>query len=249
MAVYPLCANCGFLHEVGEPCRGIRDRGTIERRHSGSGEATVATWQERRSPARVATFQSDFVVPALQSGYTGAICALVAAFVYTVFWRMMAGESPPLMDAVYVGMAIGLMGAAVFWFKVVANTIDSLWDVEVIEQPLPGSERAERVETVTRRVRLDVEDGNHIDFIEFDFDPDKLIEVARLLQLPEKTYSHRSLVGRGKPLSRDDYEVLTEKLLAHAYLEWKNEDAPQQGVELTGRGRSLFVRLSRKESR
>ena len=67
--------------------------------------------------------------------------------------------------------------------------------------------------------------------------------------LAGRSFSEGEWTGSGGPYSRADFRQLRGDLLARGLLEWRNDSAPSQGVELTAPGRAVFRRLAEDNAR
>lgn len=74
----------------------------------------------------------------------------------------------------------------------------------------------------------------------------QLTEVAKLLQR-DPTFSAARLAGKGKPLSRAEWEHLREAWIERGLVVWVHDRARSQGAVLTPAGRGLVKKLAEGE--
>lgn len=227
----------------------VWDSGEINRYHAGSvGAVPIGRWEERREPARPASFTADVAVPAVQAGFTGLLVALAAGGVYATIWKyLLTGSWPRFGDTLAVGGALGLLAVLLLWLSLLTEHRRSLWSVVTSEFPFPTNEEPRREEPEPRSepvsVRLEVNEGRTMRFAHFPITEDKLLAVGRLLN-GGSSFSMSALSGSDKPLSRSEFVTLRDWLEANDYLEWINPDTRAQGIRLTARGKALVRALA-----
>jgi len=88
-------------------------------------------------------------------------------------------------------------------------------------------------------VAVTMDNGKTGEFLDVPISLAKAKKVAEVA-LGTGTFSHATLAGRHKPLSRAEYEALAAYLQARGYLRWRSSRSPNQGVILTAKGQALF---------
>lgn len=93
-------------------------------------------------------------------------------------------------------------------------------------------------------VRLEVKTDNGWKFAELEgVDLVDLQDLARGV-LAGQTFSESSWTGSGRPFSRAQFRRIRDTFVARNWLEWKNADAPAQGLQLTPQGKAVCRYLS-----
>lgn len=133
-----------------------------------------------------------------------------------------------------------LTGAAYGWF-VSVSLFNSLLRVEerIEAEPEPKPESAP-----VRRVKLEVkENGSHEVRQTLPLDDTTLATVARAVQ-NGRAFTVGSMTGRGRPLSRSQFDALRDWMLASDYLRWADASNRQRGTEFTSKGTALIRALA-----
>jgi len=141
-----------------------------------------------------------------------------------------------------VKVALGSSGVCVLlvWGALLLRVGDLLTTVETVEPWV--QQEPERVAPV---VSVEVSD---LDRGRWRF-ADLPVDVDRLRQLASGVLSGRSLseadwTGKGALFSRSEFRTLRGALLEREFCQWRNDDAPQQGLELTPVGTRVFGALA-----
>ena len=61
--------------------------------------------------------------------------------------------------------------------------------------------------------------------------------------LAGRGFTEAAWTGRGRPYTKTEFHELRDKLLEQGFLQWRNERARAQGVELTQDGEDAFEQL------
>lgn len=93
------------------------------------------------------------------------------------------------------------------------------------------------------RVILTSEDHQHSQYLDLPLSTQQITVVAALLA-SGRPFALASFAGQGKPLSRAEFESLRDYFFEHGLARWRNDRAPNQGIELTPPGRALMRRFS-----
>jgi len=76
----------------------------------------------------------------------------------------------------------------------------------------------------------------------------KLIEVASRVIMSSTPFSQATMTGKGRPLSRNEFNDLRDLFVARGVAVWRDENHPQRGIRFTPYGMSVMRRLLEKES-
>jgi len=208
----------------------------VERFHSGAGMAVPrATVEEFLTPAREATVSADVVVPFLQSLVTGLMAVIVAGGV------VLGLKLPVQFAAVAGGLALCMT-----WLYLLADHRKSLWsheryerDLEQPAAPAPADDRSKEV-----KVKLEVnESTGRIRYGHLPIDHERLSAMARAIN-NGRSFSVSAWSGRGKLLSRSEFETLRNWLLESNYARWRDDHNRNLGVEFTSRGAAFWRGLA-----
>lgn len=85
-------------------------------------------------------------------------------------------------------------------------------------------------------------------YVDLEVQQVKLILLAREMD-SGKAFTLASFGGRGKLLSRSEYEMFRDRLVEGHILAWRNPGAHTQGVDVTYPGRAFFKHYARKETK
>jgi len=93
----------------------------------------------------------------------------------------------------------------------------------------------------TTRIILTSADQNHSQYLTgFPVGNAQLRKVAQEL-VSGAPFAMTALTGKGKPLSRGQFEAMRDYCLERGLMRWVNEDAPAQGITLTPAGSDLMA--------
>lgn len=203
----------------------------VQRRAVGLGAAPADTLEyHREAPAQKPTGK-HFLVPFAQA----LVCGLAALLLATpvAIW-----QGWPAWSVLIAGMA-GFVYAWLALMKYFNSLLRITEHVIPDKQPAPA-----QPEVKTRRVRLEIqEDNQHETRVELPIDADKLATVAKAC-LNGRPFSVANMAGRGKPLTRAEYETLRDWLLSCDYLRWVDDSNRQAGVIFTKKGEALLRALA-----
>jgi len=145
------------------------------------------------------------------------------------------------------GVAAGVVLAAV-WFWRLKNWESLLWATERITgvdinrdgeigEPGPGR----------RTVQLEISSPDEPGSIRYLNIPDplfaKLPEVAHRVIMSRTPFSQAAMTGKGRPLSRNEFNDLRDLFVARGVATWRDGEHPQRGIEFTPFGLSLMRKL------
>jgi len=141
-----------------------------------------------------------------------------------------------------VKVALGTSGACVLlvWGALLLRVDRLLTTTEVVE-PWERDE-AGRVATVVSVEVSDLDRGRWR-FADLPVDADRLGQLASGV-LSGRSLSEADWTGRGALFSRSEFRTLRGALLERDFVSWRNDDAPQQGLELTALGQRVFGALA-----
>jgi len=158
----------------------------------------------------------------------------------------------PLLIALITGLLVGVLALAVGYLMrwerflelaAISGLIISLltWRAVLrLSGALPEADLSDVGNPTPERVRLqlDHQDGRGADWLDLPIDTNRMIAISERV-LDGGSFSHASLAGQGKPLSRNEYEVLRDVFLSRGLVRWINPGAHAQGLRLTGKGRAV----------
>lgn len=166
------------------------------------------------------------------AGISGLFLGLAALALGLVFpWKhpwAIAGVTFALVGA---GAWLGLLA----WWRSVVERIHK------IERPVPSAEPYQFTTRLTVVTGVNNSEGVYLDI---PVDRERLFEVAAKLAAGCE-FSHASLAGRYRPLSRSEYEALRDALLARGLVRWKDARSHNLGLELSRAGAAAMRQLVR----
>lgn len=109
------------------------------------------------------------------------------------------------------------------------------------DQVIPAEYPAEVV-----RVQVEQNAGHWVDYLDIPLDREKLVSVSKAIA-GGAGFSLSALGGKGKSLTRSEFESLREYLVSHGLAFWTRPGSHTRGSELTAAGRALFRRLAADE--
>lgn len=140
-----------------------------------------------------------------------------------------------------VRVALGVAGVVILAVLVVFifRVWQAWFQTETVRPARPD------VRQVRDRVEVEVSrpDENRMQFLDFPGNADQLGALASGV-LAGRSFSEGEWTGAGGLYSRSEFRDLRGQLLARGLLEWRNDNAPAQGVILTTPGRAVFRRLA-----
>lgn len=163
------------------------------------------------------------LVLALAALITGLFLGIAAlALAYLFDWRKPWAYA---MLALVLGGAITWLSLLRWWQQLV-NALHGI-------QPQPVSTEPLRLEILAR-------DDPYFqgDYLDLPISYDQLIDLADLLT-SGGSFSHASLAGPGKLLSRTDYERLRDLWISRGLVRWASPRTHFQGLQLTAKGRAV----------
>jgi len=171
------------------------------------------------------TPMAGVVLPVLQAGITALGVGMLAG---SVAW--IRGSNNPI--------GISFISAAAVFLLVWFLSLDS-WRGLVRNDPLPTYQAINnRADTV--RVELIKDNGHWGDWLDLPIDQARMIEMAKAVINDNKEFSLASFGGRGKLLSRNQFELLRDDMIALGLARWVSKHTHNRGCELTGSGRAIF---------
>jgi len=205
----------------------------IRRFHAGAELAAPhAAVEEFLTPARSASIASDVVVPFLQALVTAIVTGLVSLF------PVIALDLPLLTSLLAGALAMGMT-----WLYLLGEHRRSLWQHERFEhEPEPPVVQPQQPPEIG--VKLAVDEGpGHMRFGHLPIDHATLVTLAKALE-GGRAFSVAGLTGRGKLLSRGEFETLRSWLLDSDYAHWKDSENRNLGIEFTNRGAAFWRALA-----
>lgn len=183
------------------------------------------------------SLRSGVVVPGLQAVITG------------VFFAGVVGGAVLLSGYGKLGtyLLLGGFGCAftawIFlihhWLKVIEHREGIEPEPEPVELVEPGEEPSSvRIELIQNS------DGAwRGSFVNLPVSPEKLRLVASALS-QGGSLSENSWCGSGRPFTKRQYHALRQELIERGWLQWRNPNAPAQGLEPSLVGRRVFSYLT-----
>lgn len=219
-----ICPNCGQPVTRRQPT----NQYSVTRAQWGNAPDVDFSLAEYLTPARAAGVGSDVAVPLLQSAVSGVVTGLLSA--WPVFYFGWPWFIPFLVTvAVFAGA----------WFKLLADHRKSLWNSERIE----GQPQTQAPEISQYSVRLEVNDDGNLKYVDFPIDIDSLQTMARAI-VNGRSFSIGEWTGKGRLLTRTQFETLRTWLFNNDYADWTNETNHAQGVTFNSKGNAFWRGLA-----
>jgi len=140
---------------------------------------------------------------------------------------------------VAVPCAVAGVAVLVSWWMLMAR-IDAMLTIRETVEPVDASLPAVR-DTVS--IEVSQPERGRLAYLELPGGEAALSELARGLMVG-RTFAESEWTGAGRPYSRATFRELRGELLERGLLEWRNSEAPAQGVQLTRVGRAVFSRIA-----
>ncbi len=208
-----------------KPKRKPTNEYTVRRNHFGSAATDDYNLAEYLRPARAAGVGSDVAVPLLQAFVSGVVVGLLAIWPTTAFFW-----------AWYIPAIVGGLAFAAAWFALLKSHRASLWDSEKYFHDVP--QQPQQPQQMHVKLQID-EDGQHTKFVDLPLDPAQLKTIAAAT-INGRSFSLASWAGRGKLLSRSQFETLRDWLLDNDYGLWADENNHAAGFLFTNKGRAFW---------
>jgi hypothetical protein len=180
---------------------------------------------------------SGFVVPIAQATTTGSLAG-GAAWAAAVTWRW----SEPIAWAVIVFAVVTFIAWAVYrgeWRRAVDVVLGVIPPID------PAPAEVYQQEVVKIQVISQDPGGAFAAGIWADLPLTlELATQAARRVVATGAFSHASLAGPGRPLTRSQFETLRDEFIARGLAVWNNPGAHSQGVTLTAAGRATIKRLA-----
>ena len=185
--------------------------------------------------------QADVIVPALQAIITGAFVSLVVG---TVAGALVAwgGRSWGAGQIVAAAFTAGFIAVAVAWFNLMGDRRPAL-----PAMPEQATVTFDQVAPPEHAIKLVVEEERSMHLGHLPVDVETLRMVARSI-LAGQSFAVGTQTGRGRPLTRSQFETLRGWLLKHGYISWVDANSRQLGMEWTARGKALLRGLAEREN-
>lgn len=206
----------------------------------------MQTWQNNQPPEEIRPTTSFYrpdplrdgvAVPGLQAGITGGVCGLAALAVCAWFELPAWGIAGTVAAVATAGAWLSYRNR---WQWMLERITGADLNMDgFIGQPLP---QQPTLPPPNIRVELASNNGNSVDYIDLPF-ADRLPQLAAGLQ-QGRTFALSTWTGNGALFSRAEFEELRGELFKRGLAEWKNPEAPAQGIKLTAAGRAVFRHLS-----
>jgi hypothetical protein len=182
------------------------------------------------------TIEAAFLLPAAQA-VTSGVLAAGSAWTAAIVWNW----SHPVETAVLVFMGVTFLSWLVFrsqWRR----SLDVILGVILPEEPA-----APEIYQAVTRVQVVSTDhtGAFIKAVncEFSLEEDLLQQAAKRVQ-DTGSFSHASLSGPGKPLTRNEFEAMRDEFISRGLAYWAHPRSHNRGVALTVAGKRTIARLA-----
>lgn len=180
-------------------------------------------------PARAAGVGSDVLVPLFQAMVSGLLIGGLSLWpVIRFYW------------AWYIPLIIGGGAFSVAWFLLLQSHRASLWDKERYTNTAAGP--AADPEQIRVKLRIE-ESPDHYKFVDLPLAPDQLRTIAKAT-VNGRSFSLASWAGRGKLLTRSQFETVRDWLIANDYALWADPSNHNQGVNFTNKGSAFWRGLA-----
>lgn len=175
------------------------------------------------------TMSAAVTIPLAQSAVTGALTALTVM------------SAAALLDApATAGLAAGLAVTLGEWLTLTRQWRALVWGWETATgQDIDGDGVVGEPDNEPARLDVWVHRENGATRRTLPVTPEQLQAwaqgVASGLSISENTWT-----GRGKPFSRAEYRDMRDALIRYGWAQWRDPNAPQQGLELTRAGKAVL---------
>jgi hypothetical protein len=222
-----ICPTCG--QTIGR--RKPTETYTVRRAQWGNMPDVDFDVAEYKTPARAAGVGADVTVPLLQSAISGIIAGLLSG------WLAFRFAWP-----VFTPFLICTIVFALTWIKLLSDHRRSLWNSERIENKTAPA----APEIDTHRVRLEiVEPNGHLKYVDLPIAIEDLRVMARAI-VNGRAFSLSEWAGKGKLLSRNQFEVTRTWILNNDYGDWIDPENRRLGVEFNSKGQAFWRGLAEK---
>lgn len=223
-----ICPTCGQPLSRRQPTQTY----TVRRAQWGNMPDYEFDVAEYRSPSRAAGVGPDVAVPLLQSAVSGVVAGLLSG------WAAVRFAWP-----VFVPFLICTVVFALVWVKLLSDHRRSLWTSERIEN---HSQAAPTQEIETHRVWLEIiEPNGHIKYVDLPIAIEDLQVMARAIA-NGRPFSTPEWAGKGKLLSRTQFEAVRTWILNNDYGDWVDPDNRRQGIEFNSKGQAFWRGLAQR---
>lgn len=221
------CPTCGRLINGDGWLRSDRRRLLL-----GDAADESVTEYERTRPVVKPSVEGHFMTPVLQALVTGFFFALIATFI-VIYSEL----SPFYILAVFAGTSLLAWLSLMRFFNSLLVAKESVRREPSQAADVPAKEA----------VSIKIEAGNTTYYEEWPISLANLRLVARMVN-NGISFTHRDMTGRGKPLSRNEMDLLVGRLIERDMAAWKDDDNHQLGIDLLPAGTSLFEQLNSRAS-
>ena len=188
---------------------------------------------ERRTPARAASVESDVLVPATQALITGTV-SLIPGIALTI-----AAQWPWYSPFLIAGGVIAL-----FWLYLLDAHRKLLWSVEtIINRDVDGDGATGKPEPA-RTVRVEVQRQKTTEIDDLPGPADALADFAAGVLSHRYSFSERGAARAGYGATA--FKQLRATFVARGWAQWRNPDAPQQGIDLRHTGAAILKQLAER---
>jgi len=174
--------------------------------------------QERQTPTRPSSIESDVIVPASQALFSAIVVTSLAAI-----WI----REPTALAAIFAAVT------AAAWFLLLTDTRRLL---RTVERYITDAAQQQRP------LRLEINTGNTTKIAHLPADHRHIRALAEAA-LNGKPLTERHWTGSGKPFTKREFREIRAELIRAGILRWRNQNAPAQGVIVTEAGREALQQI------
>jgi hypothetical protein len=186
------------------------------------------------------TIEGALLIPILQSCMSGTLAGALGGSAATVY-----GWDDPAAWAVLGGIVTALLTWIIYrgeWRHALNVVLGVTQPDET--QPTVEYPQVTRIEVISQDPQGAFMAGVWCDI---DLPPEQVSQAARRVR-DTGSFSHATLAGPGRPLTRSEYETLRDAFISRGLVTWINPGAHAQGLTLTAAGRAAVRRLAETPS-
>lgn len=182
-------------------------------------------------------------VPLAQSFFTGLVVAIpVFIGVGSVAYWIGLPFTSILVGSFLLSITSWATVMAVTWFRLQDNWRNLVWNLEErMNLDLNGDgDKGSPNEIV---ITAPVNNGRTLQRGHFKVSDRKMQELANHIT-SGKSFSKREVCSEAKIMSQGEFEGVRDKMLELEWIDWVDEEFPQQGLYVTERGEGIFQKLA-----
>lgn len=169
------------------------------------------------------------LLPAAHAFITGVlVCLLALAVCQLQGWSL------------WLALAAGAAGAVMMWLSSVSTWRRVTFGPDPVQWSEPTPVTPDPVQVV---VSYDEDGAHHTQLQDLPVDYDRMKTLAGGL-LSGTTFSESVWCGQGRPFSKSEFHQLRRAFLSRGWMQWRNPNAPAQGVQLSRPGVAVMKTFS-----